>query len=116
MAFRVRDDSDQPQRMETFQHDQRVNEDLMRQLQQQIAAAIGHGQKLVRLEQLWNSLVEPDVGPRKNSQHDPVLAEHPVELRVSLSYDGRIASSVETAELMGRGDDSGDAVVNEGSA
>jgi len=87
-----------------------VNENLVRQFQHQIPAAIAHREDLIRPHEPANPLVETNVGPGDNSQGDVGPLQTLIQFRHGLSDLGPTIRAVVPSQLMGRGHNRGNLV------
>jgi len=87
-----------------------VNENLVRQFQHQVPAAIAHREDLIGLHEPADPLVETNVGPGDNSQGDVGPLQTLIQFRHGLSDLGPTIRAVVPSQLMGRGHNRGNLV------
>ena len=113
VPFGVRHDRLDAALVERDDRRQRIDEHLVRQLQQQVAAGVGDGQDLVGFQQSRQALVDAHVGAGEQFQRNSLGREHRRQVGDGLADAGGRVDAVVAAELMRRADDGGHAVVDE---
>ena len=77
VTLRVGNHRDHSHFSEPLQQDLRIDEDFVRQFEEQVLPGVSHRQHRIRLQKVRDSLVKPNIGAGQDSQSDSILSEEP---------------------------------------
>ena len=104
MTLGVGDNRRHVHRSQRGQERLRIDEHLMRQLQQEISALVGYGQKVIGIEQRGDSLIQPHVRPGQDGEGNPYLQQTAVQFLNRVADRVCITTAFEPAQLVRRSD------------